>query len=63
MDWFLYDIGLRHERVKGILHKINTNKSKITSYNEKFLIESFFLFLKCHKLQEIVEMILNVIAK
>ena len=22
MDWFLYDIGLRHERVKGLLPQI-----------------------------------------
>ena len=29
MDWFLYDIGLRHERVKGVIKSPNDAKLPI----------------------------------
>ena len=25
MDWFLYDIGLRHERVNNVYKRVNNN--------------------------------------
>ena len=33
MDWFLYDIGLRHERVKEIKH-LKSRQVKAVSYLE-----------------------------
>ena len=32
MDWFLYDNGLRHERVKTIKHILLDSKSKKIFY-------------------------------
>ena len=32
MDWFLYDIGLRHERVNRNSAKKRTSKSTTTAY-------------------------------
>ena len=33
MDWFLYDIGLRHERVKQSIFKFNTQRAINISVN------------------------------
>ena len=43
MDWFLYDIGLCHERVKGLY------SSRITSFKDLFLSDQFLSFLKSKK--------------
>ena len=40
MDWFLYDIGLRHERVKKHLNQ------HIIYYNFSFLIQKFLKLVK-----------------
>ena len=38
MDWFLYDIGLRHKRVNELNHKHNyTNVCNITFENNYLL--------------------------
>ena len=35
MDWFLYDIGLRHERVKGTSNAAYDSECLVNSLNVK----------------------------
>ena len=35
MDWFLYDIGPRHERVKYLVHFTASNMRMLTALNQK----------------------------
>ena len=43
MDWFLYDIGLRHERVKWICY---TSKKASTGIFVQILISCYFFLLR-----------------
>ena len=45
MDWFLYDIGLRHERVKYLKGKLFDANN--TENLNSFLLPHFFMSLKC----------------
>ena len=42
MDWFLYDNGLRHERVKGMSIIHQTKRSNKNGYS--YLVLKFLLF-------------------
>ena len=37
MDWFLYDNGLRHERVNGKLHLLRSDLAEYLSSERTFL--------------------------
>ena len=53
MDWFLYDIGLRHERVNGFtVASTNTNLRKRTADSTWLsFLGSFLNFYRCHLTQ------------
>ena len=55
MDWFLYDIGLRHQRVKGQFHKVVKDTQTICRLFPKNSLSMFDHFvvlalkeLKCY---------------
>ena len=45
MNWFLYDNGLRQERVKWVNDKVNTHKiaEKVTFIQKRFLFAIYLI--------------------
>ena len=49
MDWFLYDNGLRHERVKNLARLLKLNHS-VKNKNKKNITKMHYLVLNFGKL-------------